>query len=595
MCAAACPFIGVHGAERHVAFPDHPRFAVQRLEDQFGLGAVTVTSMGQDRQGFLWIGTQTGLYRYDGARAKKLPEVESIVGHYITDLLIAPDGTVWIAGSHGIAHYKNGHFERLPIPLSAMPLASGNQNFAIDSSGVAYVLAFRRGVLRIDPARPEKALLLGKPENMGDGTAGIVRAVDDSIWFTYGKRLAHLSAGSDEIVIDSSIRLPDDRVVALLFDGMQELWLRTASHLLRLDTWGHKVVPETEVAGTANEEEGKPSVDARGKLLVPSSTGLYWQEGGRWRLLTDRLGLASNDIQSALEDKEGTLWVAGSGTGLDRLPGVHEWSAWTTAEGLPDNSTWATLRDREGRLWVSTARGIGVWDHNARRWIVPGTLSSGTAHGIRQIQLARDGAVWGLTSAGRLIRIDPNNFSTSQIPGFHGRPFVTVLASPKGDIWATTRARLVRFDGAKGLSEPHEVVLPPGENQDLEYMGFSPSGTLWATGRGTLYRFDGNTWRRFTAADGLQGLTLTSVVSPNDNEVWIAYNDVVKVTHVKLDAHGVASMEHHDWDWTIIGHDSQNRIWFNGTEGIVVLSPDGHMQRMNHSLWFFPRMGTCSA
>lgn len=52
---------------------------MQRPEDQFGLEAVTVTAMGQDAQGFLWIGTQTGLYRYDGARAQKMSEVEGTI------------------------------------------------------------------------------------------------------------------------------------------------------------------------------------------------------------------------------------------------------------------------------------------------------------------------------------------------------------------------------------------------------------------------------------------------------------------------------------------------------------------------------------
>src|SRR5208337_5470317 len=69
------------------SFPDHSRFTIQRLQDEFGLDAVTVTAMGQDSQGFLWLGTQTGLYRYDGARAQKMTEVESMTGHYIMDML----------------------------------------------------------------------------------------------------------------------------------------------------------------------------------------------------------------------------------------------------------------------------------------------------------------------------------------------------------------------------------------------------------------------------------------------------------------------------------------------------------------------------
>jgi hypothetical protein len=137
-----------HLPQTHLSFPDHARYAVERLDQQFGLDAVTVTTMAQDRQGFLWIGTQTGLYRYDGARAQKMDEVESIIGHYVVDSLIAPDGTAWFAGNRGIAHYREGQFERLVIPPTVAPLSTGNQIFAIDARGMVYVLLFNKGILR---------------------------------------------------------------------------------------------------------------------------------------------------------------------------------------------------------------------------------------------------------------------------------------------------------------------------------------------------------------------------------------------------------------------------------------------------------------
>lgn len=157
---------GLLADEKRLSFPDNSRFAVQRLADEFGLSAVTVTAMAQDSQGFLWICTQTGLYRYDGASAKKMIEVEGIVGHYVVDMLIAPDGTPWFAGNHGIAHYKNAKFEALAIPKPAMPLAAGNQIFAVDGKGVVYVLLFNRGVLRLDPEHGNNSKIFGAAEGV---------------------------------------------------------------------------------------------------------------------------------------------------------------------------------------------------------------------------------------------------------------------------------------------------------------------------------------------------------------------------------------------------------------------------------------------
>ncbi len=584
LCAATL-WRGAMAEQPRISFPANPRFTVERLEDQFGMAAVTVTCMGQDAQGFLWIGTQTGLYRFDGARARKMSEVEGITGHYIVDLLIAPDGTPWFAGNRGIAHLVNGEFEPLQIPVASMPLGTGNQILAVDSQGVVFVLLFKGGVLRIDPKNATKVNTFGRAEGIPENGAGIVRGPDDAIWITSGRHLAHLEPGGSAFVVDPGMRLPKDRVVALLFDGSRTMWLRTATHLASLDPRLHKISLEKAVIASSNEEEGKPTIDQAGRLLVPTSAGLYWKQEGRWQVLTDRQGITSNDVECALEDREGTLWIAGSGTGLDRLPGVHEWSAWTTAEGLPDNSTWSTLRDRGGRLWVSTGKGIGVWEEASHHWDRV-TLGNGPRE-IRQIQLAGDGAVWGVTPTGALVRIDPRDFTTTVSSSYYGRTFSTVYAAPDGSIWASTRTRLVRFTPGKGLAQPKDILLP-SEVGEIDFLSFAPSGVLWGTGPGALYRFDGKQWKAITTKDGLRGQTVTSLVALNDDEVWIGYNDVVGVSHVQLAKSGIARFDHRNWDWTVIFRDSKGKVWFNGTDGLAILDADSRLQRLNHAdglLW----------
>jgi len=588
LCAFALLLSGARAEEARPNFPDNPRFSVLRFEDRQGMGALTATSLGQDGQGFLWIATQTGLYRFDGTRAKKMNEADNLIGHYVVDMVIAPDGTPWFAGNRGIAFYKNGEFRRVPIPESSMALLNGVQIFAVDSNGTVYMLMFKKGLLILDPNFPSKGVTIGQGMSDWETQAGILRTADDSIWFSLGHKLAHLSPGSRNIEVEPGIELPKERVVALQQDGSGTIWVRTSTRLWHVDRHAHKLVQETSVTGPANDEEGKPTVDARGKLLVPSSSGLYWQGDGKWRLLTTRQGLASNLIQSALEDREGTLWVAGSGTGLDRLPGVREWSAWTTNEGLPDNSTWATLRDRKGRLWVSSAHGIAIWNGQTHQWQKVPTLEEHLGREIRPLQLAGDGSVWAQTITGAIVRIDADNFATTTYANYHGRNFISLAAAPDGSIWAAARTRLVRFVPQNGHTKQEEIALPPVHEADLEFITFSPNGVLWATGPGTVYRYDGKSWKIFTVKEGLKGQTMTSLASPNDNEVWVSYNDVVGVTHVTLHLNGTTSFEFLDWDRTVLGRDTKARMWFNGTDGILVLWPDGHTQhlsRANGLIW----------
>lgn len=589
LCTLACVCTATANQAPDVSFPDHPRFTVQRLPDQFGLGAVTVTAMGQDKQGFLWIGTQTGLYRYDGARAQKMAEVEDLIGHYVLDMLIAPDGTPWFAGNRGIAYYKNGRFESLSLPASAMPLASASQIFAVDSQNIVYALLFDHGVVRVNAHDPSQCTLLDSPGGTHESASGIVRAEDDSIWFTVGTRLAHIQAASDTVEVDPAIQLPRERVIALISSKNNQLWLRTATKLGHVNSSAHKLVWDATTIGPADDVEGKPTLDQRDNLLVPSSTGLYWQNAnGHWQVITDKQGLSSNDIQFALEDREGTLWIGGSGTGVDRLPGVHEWAGWTTSEGLPDNTTWATQRDHRGRLWVSTARGVAVWDAQQHKWVKVPSSGENARDQIRQMQIAGDGSVWGLTVTGALVRLDPDNFSRTIQAGYRGRPFQMMCASPNGEIWANTRDHLVRFDPRNPNAEPEDVKLPLSSGAQLFYLSFSHDGVLWVTGSGIVYRFDGKNWLTLTTKEGLQGQAITSVAALSKNEAWVAYNDVVEVTRIVLDDAGKPRFENHSWDWLIAGHDSQGRVWFDGPDGLAISSPKSGLQTVSHAdglLW----------
>ncbi len=571
------------GSRPPLTYPDNPRFTSQRFGEQFGISVVTVTSLAQDPNGFLWIGTQTGLFRYDGSRVTRMSAVEPLVGHYIDLVLTGTDHSVWVAGFRGIAHFDGDHFVALNIPRNAGKPAHSAQGLALDKGGNVFAV-LEHGLLRANPRNPSKLHFFGKADGVDCKTEAVVTGPDDSTWFTCGQKLGHLAPNSDRVEWENKLSLLNERAIALVFDGNGELWLRSARHMARIDRAHHKLLDELTAA--ANEEGGKPSLDHNGGLLVPTTAGLSWRDHGRWRVISEKDGLSSNIVQVALEDSEGTLWVGGYGTGLDHLTGIRDWSAWTKSEGLPDNATWSTERDRQGRLWVATTHGIALW--RGHDWKTLTTRDGLAGDGTRQLALAADGSIWALAMPGGITRIDPITFRTQRFPSFHGETFIYELADANGDVWATTRKKLLRFDGKFRSPQPQQISLPEEAAGQIWYLDFSPGGVLWATGQDRLLRFDGRTWRVFTQRDGLLGNTITSLAAVNDDEVWLGYDDVVGVTKLTLDAQGKPRHQAYPWDLNIIGKDSLHRVWFNGINGVSVVAPDGaalHFSQAEGLIW----------
>src|SRR6516162_2023974 len=99
--------------------PSNPRYAFEHIERE-GLSTKTVTALLQDRMGFLWIGTQSGLLRFDGTDVLTFSRQEGLPAGIINQLLLAPNGTVWVATATGVAHFDGRRFVALKLPSSTM-------------------------------------------------------------------------------------------------------------------------------------------------------------------------------------------------------------------------------------------------------------------------------------------------------------------------------------------------------------------------------------------------------------------------------------------------------------------------------------------
>ncbi len=553
--------------------PDHPRYAIEHFGERFGLGSATVTSLAQDAQGFLWIGTQTGVQRYDGAVVKRFGREEGLPGEVVTLVLAAPDGHIWVRTRKGISRFDHERFSTVYSADKAEPLRDVYQSFAVDASGTLYV-STQGGLLRVGRSRLESNF--ESPVVFPNLVDAIVCAPDGTLWFASGESIGSISGGSTKPDVPSPLPLRDDRVMALLPTGDHRLWIRTSRQIGLLDTRKPGSLPTWfgEDLPGANAIGG-PNLDRLGNLLLPTSKGLYQRVGNSWKTIDHRSGLTSSAVTAVLEDREGEVWIGTAGAGLDHWPGSKQWSGWTDAEGLSDALVLGVVRDQRARLWVATNSALTLWDPEKRQW--KNWTGDGLAGaGARQVLLASDGAIWALFPSKGLFRFDayfPNPHAqrapipTAQLPR-------VVSVAPTGLIWAdgTRTLHTIAYKGGHFIAQEEQV---PESIGSAEHVSVSPHSVLWAAGPKGLSRRVNMTWEHLNVEKAMLSTHIANLRAVRDNEVWVGYPDEGAITGVRVASDSRPIINHFPKGVCSLGSDARQNVWLEMEEGAGVVSPEG--------------------
>lgn len=577
------------------SLPANPHYAFEHIE-RAGLSTKTVTALLQDRLGFLWIGTQSGLLRFDGTDVVTFTREEGLPTGFIDQLLLSPNGTVWVGTASGVAHFDGKRFVTLKLPSPAMSIQPIHQLFAIDKQGGLYI-ATSDGLLWIDGFDPSHTRLLTSKDGLPRGPIDALYFGSDGVlWFAIGHRLGRLRAptGRPEI-LPTGIGRPNEAIIAILVDGEQKLWVRTSEHLESFDLGTSQFIMDDAGIPGANDF-GAPSFDRRGNLLVPTVNGLFRRVNHRWESYGEKQGMSSEAVFAALEDREGAIWIGYGGMGLDRWPNPTTWSGWGKGEGLPDNVVWCTLRDRQGRLWVGTNKGLAMWNAAAHSWRIwrQGQELAGAI--VRQLALAKDGSIWVLSYPGGLTRIDPATltFKEIHIQPANARDPTGMTVAPGNKLWIGNAQYLKTIGNEKGSWVFRNVTFPAQVLHTTSHPVFSADGALWTCGRSGISRFDGKHWQHFTTKDGLRSDVVTGIVPVSGNEIWFRYDEALGLGHLRLSG-SAATIEHITTSQGLrtdaiymIGLDRAGNIWTGGDSGVSRIDAQQHITNLTRSdglLW----------
>ena len=542
-----------------------------RVRDGYFAGHPTVVT--QTRDGFLWIGTQAGLIRFDGVRFMpwEPPAGSRLPDERIFSLLAARDGSLWIGTANGLAqwrapnlvvHARVGRFGALvedrrgtiwaghTRALSELPPLCRYERgdfrcFGFpDELGLHYVGALhedRQGnvwiggaysVCRWRPGRPE----CYKIESLVPlvGKSGVFALADDSggtlwagtyalgIWrFVAGRWTRHLSPLDPEL-----------ETGAIFYDRGSGFWLGTDKHgLLRIAQGRTERFARAD--GLSGDMVNDLFEDREGSLWVATSAGLDRFRDVKVATLTAQEGLRGGGVQAVTASRDGGVWIAETSV-LIHL-GPTGMSFYTAGQGLPGGNLTSVFEDSRGRLWVGVDNGL-AWRDRGR--FVQLRMPDGSAVGV-VISIAedRDGDLWVATIAPDrlLLRIrDERIAEVLPAEWLGGSQVGAIAADPEGGVWlGLVSSELKRY--RNGRIEPHGKIANPGGR--YIYNLLPDARGLWVVTSQGLDLLRNGKLSTLDMRSGLPCDKIEDAVRGDDGSLWLkAACGLVQIPPGELDA-----------------------------------------------------------
>jgi len=525
-----------------------------------GLPQNTVQALAQTTDGFLWIGTEIGLVRFDGNTFVTYDQNSkpALPGSDVQCLLAVADDSLWIGTADGLAHLQNGS-------VTAFNTANGlpsNSIRSLEAGPQSSILVFTQaGNIAINGSRVQATAV----DN--SGTLFNAPIAGGAIALVNRTAVSLTEKGRSQPALTVGHVLPGSRIQTAFTDRSGSLWIGTNAGLVRYASGKLDRFPLTDPLATASILSILE--DHEGNLWVGTeSGGLHILRDERFRTLGSRDGLSSDSTTTVVEDSSGILWIGTSGYGLNAVTraggSFTKTKTYTSHDGLTSDIILSLSAAPDGDLWVGTPDGLNRIHHTA---ITAYTTADGLPDDfIRSIHVDPDNSVWIGTRRG-LAHLTLNSGlhidTYTQATGL-GSDLVGAMArDTNGNLWVATLAGLSRLTGNQN----------PGMFGDRSSsLGSNPSIT------------------NFTAANGLSSNVITSLLPRENGYLLVGTQDhgwnIWNGQHFSPVAHSALS---HTTIHAIL-HDGDGHLWFATANGIARCNCDMH-GGFSHWMEFGPADG----
>ncbi len=348
----------------HIAYPLDPgkkitQYARDNWGSEDGLPQISVSAIVQDRQGYLWLGTEEGMARFDGVRFQVFDKtnVPQMSNNYVFSLCEDNRGKLWIGTVGGGLLRRNPETGSFNLFSTENGLQS-DIVWAIrkDFRGGIWVCT-SKGVNCIQADTGKIIAYKPPPGIEGSDILNLYERGDGTTWIgTLRNGLFRMENETVTTVYTTKNGLTHNSVSDIYEDSKERLWIMTTGGLNCIENG--TVTTYTTKEGLGHNMAWSFLEDSRGSLwLGTNGGGLNRLINGKISTLSKKNGLVDDYIRAICEDREGNVWLGSYNGGLTRLKDGKV-TVYTIQEGLADNIVHSIYQDSRGNLWIGTFNGL---------------------------------------------------------------------------------------------------------------------------------------------------------------------------------------------------------------------------------------------
>lgn len=530
------------------------QFNCRNWTRQNGLPVDKVSAIAQDKDGYLWLGTQDGLVCFNGLEFSVIPiNLPSAQGHDVEKLITSHSGDIeFTVKNGGFGSYNGRVFSSI-----------GDERWTQTGAGATMIMEARDGAIWTGAAAGFGRWLATDPAGSffssytNYGT--VYSACEDAsgrIWLGTGERgLLCWEQGHIVQIQDGSV-LRNALIFALVAGQNDQIWIGTTAGLY---CYTHGRVEK--IYGVATEIKAL-LLDRHGVLWVGTGgSGLGRYENGNFDFLTKSDGLVSNFITSLFEDAEGSLWV-GTVDGVSQLSDL-KFPIISGNEGICVGSAHEVCASKKGGLWIGLDNGLSYFDgRTAINFTNESVLPN---HYIKLCFEARNGEVY-VEDGDKTISILAAGHLTARLTN---SMWVSAFAEDSKSVLAGIGAgdSLYRVQNGKIIHYTYPDGVAP-EYYWINNLCVAKDDTLWVASQNGIYHLQSGGVKRYGAANGLGGDNALWIFEDVDGSLWAGL-----ATGIARIKNGVAKSIKPEngladtWICSIVP-DDYGYFWFSSSRGI---------------------------